>query len=59
MLYLVAERLSQPDAVELLVAGEREGMAEMAEQANALRARQDELAVAFAERRHPPQQRDS
>ena len=49
MLRWVAERLSRPDAVELLVARERQGMAQLQDEANALRARQDELAVAFAE----------
>ena len=42
---LVVERLSRPDAVDLLVASERADLAKLRDQASALRARQDELVM--------------
>ena len=44
VLDLVSERLSRPDAAELLVSRQREDIAALGDKANALRARRDEIA---------------
>lgn len=49
MVQAVADRLSHPNAIELLIPEERDDLDALREQARALRARLDSLAVEFAD----------